>query len=67
MRLVFIDETTDRKSKAYRGFCIATIYGRLYPTVKREAEAILSEESDETRPSSSRAPTSFPPHRMHGC
>ncbi len=43
MRLIFIDETGDRKFKDYMGICIASIDSRSYPLLKRESMKILEE------------------------
>jgi len=41
MKLIFIDETGDRKYKDYLGVCVATMDSKSYPLLKREALKIL--------------------------
>lgn len=41
MKLIFIDETGDKKFKDYLGVCVATMDSRSYPLLKREALDIL--------------------------
>jgi hypothetical protein len=41
MKLVFIDETGDRKFKDYLGICVATMDSRSYPLLKRQSLEIL--------------------------
>jgi hypothetical protein len=48
MKLVFIDETGDKKFKDYLGLCIATIDARSYPLLKRESLKILEETGWDT-------------------
>lgn len=48
MKLVFIDETGDKKFKDYLGLCIATIDARSYPLLKRESLKILKETGWDT-------------------
>jgi hypothetical protein len=45
MKLVFIDETGDRKFKDYLGICVATMDSRSYPLLKRQSLEILQNAS----------------------